>query len=230
MRTYLAELLRSANRATAALVVLCLAAVTFTTLNSGAQHPDEPLIGFQQAAILIATLLMGRAAVVGAGDFSGGTIRPWLIAAPSRGPAFLGKMAASVTVALGFSVLVAIASYATNAVLGKGASFGALAAATGFLAITCAAFTLFGHAVGVLTRSIPVALTITLAWVLPAEHLLANYPAAVPWLPGMLLDGLNQGQLPPGGTTGSVLIHALLPFVVLEAVALVFFARRDVNS
>jgi hypothetical protein len=225
MRTYRAELLRSANRGTASILAVCLAFAVFSMSNAGPQH-EPPLWGFQQAAIFVATLLMGRAATVAAGDFSGGTIRAWIISAPSRGPVFLGKLAASISVALGASAVAGLTAYAVSGVFGTVPALAGMAGATGRLAVAAVGFTVFGHAVGVTTRSVPVALAVTIGWVLPAEAVLKGRSTALdPWLPGSVFHDLTLGH----GDAGAAL-HAALPFVVLDVVALVLFLRRDIGS
>src|SRR5947208_1359961 len=80
------------------------------------------------------------------------------------------------------------------ALLGTAAAPAAVAAATGGLAVASAALTVFGHAVGLLTRSVPLALTLTLGWVLPGEALLeGTSPHADRWLPGTLLHAITLG-------------------------------------
>lgn len=230
MNSYRAELLRSSNRATLALLMLCLALGTFSMINAGPQH-QTPLWGFQQAAIFLATLLMGRAATVAANDFSNGTIRAWLISTPARTPTFLGKLTASITVALGVCAVAGSAAYVAGWVLGHPPALTALAVATGQLAVAATALTIFGHAVGVLTRSVPVALTATLAWILPAEAVLAGRsPQLDRWLPGITLHEITLGHLAAGTTPASALTHATIPFLVLDAVALILFLRRDITS
>ena len=230
MNSYRAELLRSANRATLALLVLCLALGTFSMVNAGPQH-QTPLWGFQQAAIFLATLLMGRAATVAAAEFSSGTIRAWLISTPARGRAFLGKLAASITVALSICAAAGLATYVAGGALGHTPTPRLLAAATGQLAVAATALTVFGHAVGMLTRSIPVALTVTLAWILPAEAVLSGRSAQLDrWLPGITLHDITLGHLANGVTPAGAVAHATVPFIVLDAVALLLFLRRDITS
>ncbi|MGI5233021.1 hypothetical protein [Actinoallomurus sp. CA-142502] len=230
MRTYRAELLRSASRATGCLLLLCLCLAVFSMSNAGPQH-EPPLWGFRQAAIFIATLLMGRAATVTAGDFSTGTIRPWIISTRSRGPVFLGKLAASLTIEVGTAVLMGLGAYLVSGVFGRVPPVGAMATATAQLALACAALSVFGHATGVMTRSVPVALTVTLGWILPAEAVLQGRSARLDrWLPGSVLHDFTLGHVAPGGTTAEAVFHATLPLVLLDAAALVFFLRRDINS
>ncbi|HEY4458909.1 MAG TPA: hypothetical protein VGN81_31640 [Pseudonocardiaceae bacterium] len=230
MTTYRAELLRYVNRTTIAFTVLCILFTLFAMSNAGPQGQD-PLWGFRQVAILTATLLMGRAAVISANDFSTGTIRPWLISRPSRRSVFTGKLGASVSYALIAAVIIAAISYLGSGVFGTTPGFAGMAVATGQFALACAALTIFGHAVGVLTRSVPAAVAITVAWILPVEKVLQGRSRTLDqWLPGNLLQDITLGQVGAGQTAGGAILHATIPFILLDVVALVVFARRDVNS
>ncbi|MCW2917431.1 MAG: hypothetical protein JWN52_5499 [Actinomycetia bacterium] len=230
MRSFRAELLRSINRSTAAFALLCVGFTLFSMANAGPQH-HTPLWGFQQVGIFTATLLMGRAAVVSASDFSAGTIRPWLISQPSRRSVFTGKLAGSVAIAVAVSVLVGLISFALSGVFGSVPSIGDMAVATGQLAFACTALSFFGHAVGVLTRSVPVALTITLVWILPGEKVMQGHSAELDrWLPGGVLQEITLGKLAQGSTPLGAALHSALPFVLLDLLALGLFFRRDVNS
>jgi hypothetical protein len=230
MSTYRAELLRSVNRATLCFFLLCVALTGFAMVNAGPQH-HEPLWGFREVAIFVATLLLGRAATLAAGDFSSGTIRPWLISTPARGPVFLGKLAASITVAALTSVATGLTAYGFTAALGTVAAPGPMALATGQLMLASVVITVFGHAVGVVTRSVPVALTVVLAWILPGEAVIQGRSALVDrWLPGTLLHDITLGHLARGFTPVSVVVHAAVPFLLLDLVALAVFLRRDVTS
>jgi hypothetical protein len=227
MTTYRAELLRSLGRGTGWFLGLCLALFVFGMVNAKPQH-HLPLHGFRQASIIVATLLMGRAATVAAGDFTSGTIRPWLISTPRRGSVCLGKLAASVTITIAFSAAAALVGFATSAALGTVPAFTDTVSVAGGFLLAGVAFTVFGHGVGVLIRNIPVALCVTLGWVLAAEHLLAN-DSASPWLPGLVAQKITLGQY-TGSQYAGALAHVFVPYLVIEAAALVFFLRRDVNN
>ncbi|MEV5576798.1 hypothetical protein AB0L06_42810 [Spirillospora sp. NPDC052269] len=230
MKSYRAELLRFVNRSSIALLLLCVGLILFSMSNAGHQH-HTPLWGFRQAAILTATLLLGRAAVVASGDFSSGTIRAWLISRPSRAEVFSGKLAASITFAVGAAVLAGAVAYALSGTMGDVPGFGAMAEATGQLAFAGTVLTFFGHAVGVLTRSIPVALTLTLVWILPAEKGLQGHSATLDkWLPGSVLQDITLNRLRQGMSPTGAALHSALPFVLLDVLALVLFLRRDVNN
>lgn len=227
MKTYRAELLRSLNRATCWFLALCLGLMVFAMLNAKPQH-HVPLWGFQQAGITVASLIMGRAAVVAAGDFSTGTIRAWLISNPRRGAVCLGKLAASITVAIAFSVIAGVVGFVMSAALGTAPKISDSASTTGEFLLASVGLTIFGHAVGVLARNIPIALTITLGWILPGEHLLASDDRSH-WMPGIVAQQITLGRF-SGSEYAGALAHVFIPFLIIEAVALVFFLRHDVNS
>jgi hypothetical protein len=230
MRSYRAELLRAVNRSSAAFLLLCVAFTLFSMLNAGPQH-QSPLWGFRQVAIFTATLVMGRAAVVAAGDFGTGTIRPWLISARSRPGTFAGKLAASATAGLVAAVTVGIAGYAASGLFGAVPALSAMGLAVAQLGLACVALSIFGHAAGTLTRSVPVALTVTIGWILPAEAVLQGHSATLDhWLPGNVLQDFTLGGLAAGSTWGGAALHATLPFVVLDLIALALFLRRDVSA
>jgi energy-coupling factor transporter ATP-binding protein EcfA2 len=102
------------------------------------------------------------------------------------------------------------------------------ASTTGEFLLASVGLTVFGHAVGVLARNIPIALTVTLGWILPAEHLIAtdNHSG---WLPGIVAQQITLGKYSGGEYFGAI-AHVFIPFIIIEAVALVFFLRHDVNN
>ncbi|MCC9309531.1 hypothetical protein LN042_21035 [Kitasatospora sp. RB6PN24] len=229
IRSYRAELLRSTSRGTTWFLAFCFALMVFSMSNAGPQH-QSPLWGFRQAGIVVATLLMGRAATAAAGDFSSGTIRAWLISVPSRLRLGLGKLAASASIAAGFAVLAGAAGYAVSGLFGRMPGVGDMAAATAELLGACVILSVFGHATGLLTRSVPAALTVSLAWILAAEHVLeGRFAHSTQWLPGLVTQRLTQHKLTVEALPGA-LAHALLPFVLLDGLALLLFVRRDVTS
>ncbi|HET9168104.1 MAG TPA: hypothetical protein VFN97_01675 [Actinospica sp.] len=227
MTTYRAELLRSRTRGTYCFLALCLSLFVFGMANAEPQH-HLPLYGFRQASILAATLVMGRAVTVAAGDFGGGAIRPWLISSPRRGAVCLGKLAASLTVAAAFSVAAGAVGFAMSAALGTTPTFADVGSVAGELLLACLGFTVFGHAVALLVRNVPVALAVSLGWILAAEHLLGSGTISS-WLPGLVSQKITKGEI-AGSDYAAALARVFVPFIAIEAVALIFFLRRDVNS
>jgi hypothetical protein len=227
MTTYRAELLRSRMRGTYWFLGLCLTLFVFGMVNAKPQH-HVPLYGFRQASILAATLIMGRAVTVAAGDFSSGAIRPWLISSPRRGVVSLGKLAASLTVAAAFGVAAGAVGFAMSAALGTTPTFADVGSVAGELLLACLGFTVFGHAIALLVRNVPVALAVSLGWILAAEHLLDS-GAVGAWLPGLVSQKITKGEI-AGSDYAAALAHVFIPFIAIEVVAVVFFRRRDVNS
>lgn len=225
-----AELLRTLTRGHLALLAVLAALAAFSMANAGPQG-NVPIQGFRDVSIFLATFLMGRAATTAASDYRTGTLRPWLISRPHRGQLFAGKLAASVTVAVVAAAVLLILAWPLTALFGHPATDAStLAGCAGSFLLACIALTLFGHAVGLITRSVPAALTITLGWILPAEAVLSrslDHPDH--WLPGLLLRSATDGVTPAGLTTAGVVAHALLPFVALEALALLTFLKRDLT-
>lgn len=223
-----AELLRTLTRGHLALLAMLVALAAFSMANAGPQG-NAPIQGFRDVSIFLATFLMGRAATA-ASDYRTGTLRPWLISRPHRGQLFAGKLAASVTVAVVAAAVLVILAWPLTALFGHPAAASAVVGSAGSFLLARIALTLFGHAVGLITRSVPAALTITLGWILPAEAVLSgSLDRPDRWLPGLLLRGVTDGVTPAGLTTAGVVAHALLPFVALEALALLTFFKRDVT-
>lgn len=227
MSSIRAELIRALTRGNLALLALMTALVAFAMVKAGPQgHPAVQ--GFKDASIFLATFLMGRAATTAASDYRAGTLRTWLISQPSRMITYAGKLAASLAVAcIGGLVLIGVA-WGLSALLGPPVAAAPAATMTGQFLLACVSLTLFGHAAGILTRSVPAALTITLGWILPAEAVLSGSVTQPDhWLPGLLLRSVTDGVTPAGMTAPTVIAHALVPFLILEAIALVTFFRRD---
>lgn len=224
-----AELLRTLTRGHVALLAVLAALVGFAMAQAGPQG-NAPIQGFRDVSIFLATFLMGRAAVAAAGDYRTGTLRPWLISRPHRGQVYAGKLAASMTVSVVAAVVLLGLAWPLTTLFGHPSTASTLAGCAGSFLLACIALTVFGHAVGLITRSVPAALTITLGWILPAEAVLSgSFAHPNQWLPGLLLRSVTDGVIPAGLTTAGVVAHALLPFVALEALALFTFLQRDLT-
>jgi ABC-2 type transport system permease protein len=174
-------------------------------------------------------------------DFSRGTVRTMLLRQPGRTELLVGKVGgllAYAAVWLGVAeVLTWIAAHlfagGQHVSTSQWTSASALASAIGDYATALAWIT--GYAVlalmvAVLTRSVPIALGVGIAWSGPFEHLVQNaWPAAVKVFPGLLLEAFVAG-----GTTeisGSrALITAGAYAALAAAIAMVAFTRRDVTA
>lgn len=224
-----AELLRTLTRGNAALLAVMAALVAFAMARAGPQG-NLPIQGFRDVSIFLATFLMGRAATAAASDYRTGTLRPWLISRPQRSQVYVGKLTASLAVAVVAALILLTLTWPLTALFGHPASASTMAVGAGQFLLACVALTVFGHAIGMVTRSVPAALTITLGWILPAEAVLSgslDHPDQ--WLPGLLLRSVTDGVTPIGLSAAAVVAHALFPFVVLEALAMITFLRRDLT-
>jgi ABC-2 type transport system permease protein len=176
-----------------------------------------------------------------AGEFSQGTFRTLLMRQPRRLGLLAGKMAALLMLVAGVLALAEILTVAASAVIAPSQDvatsswFGvdALGQAAGDYAtalLGVASWALFGMALGVFVRSIPVALGIGIVWAGPFEHILQDsWTSAERWFPGLLLESLAAG-----GTDEVAFGRALALVAVYVAVAVslaaVVFARRDVTG
>lgn len=229
MRSFRGELIRSFNRGNVALVAGLIILIGFAMANAVPQG-NAPIQGFWDVSIFLAVFLMGRAATTVARDCSSGSLRPWLISDPRRFSVFAGKLGASVAITVITAVALLAVAWILTAAFGRLADLSTILTTGGEFLLACIALTFFGHAAGLVTRSVPVALTVTLGWILPAEAVVAGsivHPDH--WLPGLLLRSVTAGVIPPGLTTATVIAHALLPFLALEVIAVVTFLRRDIT-
>lgn len=176
-----------------------------------------------------------------AAEFSRGTIRTMLLRQPQRLRLLAGKLAglltfAAVTLAVTEAVTwlaavvqapgagVAVGRWTSLAALGAGvADFGAV-----LLWIT--GYAVLGTTLGVLLRSVPLALAVGIAWAGPFEHLLQDaWSPANRFFPGLLLEAFAAGgtaQVTAGRALATVATYCILA----AAVASVVFARRDVAA
>jgi ABC-2 type transport system permease protein len=174
-------------------------------------------------------------------EYSRGTFATALMKEPRRLRLLGGKIAA-LLVFLGSALLVAEAAgwlfafgiaplrgISTSAWFSASA-LGDAAAAYGTALFVAAAWACIGVAVAVLTRSVPIALAIGIAWAGPAEHLTQRaWAGASSWFPGLLLEASAAGgnaEVPFGRALAMAAVYA----GVLMTAALVAFSRRDVTT
>lgn len=178
---------------------------------------------------------------VWASEFSQGTFRTLLMRQPSRLSLLAGKLAALLAFAAAallvaeaamFVISLAIAPVedVSTAAWFSLDALGEAAADYGIALFWVAAWSCFAMTLGVLIRSIPLALAVGIGWFGPFEHITdAAWDAATSWYPGLLLE-----RLALGGTSEVSLVHALTLVAGYVAVAATItalsFARRDVAS
>ena len=196
---------------------------------------------FRTAVAFAGTFLFVVFVGMVAAEFSRGTIRTMLLRQPQRVRLLAGKLAALLTFAAVALVATEIITWVTALALapGKGVSTDAWtsldaagAAATDFGAVLLwiTGYAVLGTMVGVLLRSVPVALAVGIAWAGPFEHLVQNaWPSAVKVFPGLLLEAFVGG-----GTTDITTTRALATVAAYVALAAVLtsivFTRRDVTA
>lgn len=176
-----------------------------------------------------------------AAEFSRGTIRTMLLRQPRRVHLLAGKTVA----ALGFAaVVLAVAEVLTwgaARVLAPGqgietAEWTSLAAAGdavrdyGSTLFWVTGYAVLGTMVGVLLRSVPVALAVGIAWAGPFEHLLQDaWAPASRVFPGLLLEAFVAGGT--AEVTAARAFATLTAYIALAgAVAATVFSRRDVTA
>jgi hypothetical protein len=176
-----------------------------------------------------------------ASEFSRGTMRTMLLREPRRLRLLAGKVAAMIGFAAALLALTEILTwFAALALAGandidsgawlSAAGIGHGIADYGKVLVWLAGYAIFGSAVAVLLRSVPVGLAVGIFWSGPLEHLLEDaWTPARRWFPGLLLEAFVAG-----GNTEVSATRALLTAgsyaVVGAAVAAYAFARRDVTS
>jgi ABC-2 type transport system permease protein len=189
------------------------------------------------AGFFMFVLFVGAVAV----EFGRGTFRTMLLRQPARVRLLAGKLAAllayaavvlAVTMALTW---VAARLLAPSQDIDTGAWVSLDGMAAGIADYGAVLFWITGYAVlgttlAVLTRSVPIALAIGIAWAGPFEHLLADaWDPAYRIFPGLQLEAFVAG--------GTAEVDATQAFVTImayvgigAAVAALSFSRRDVTA
>lgn len=174
-------------------------------------------------------------------EFSRGTMRTMLLRQPRRVALLGGRLlalltycgvtlaAAEVLTWIAARILAPSHHIATSA----WTSLSALGSAGGDFAAVMAwitGYAVFATMVGVLLRSVPVALAVGIAWAGPFEHIVQNaFPGVVKVFPGLLLEAFAAGGTPEI-TAGRALATVAVYTVVAATIASVVFWRRDVTA
>jgi ABC-2 type transport system permease protein len=193
--------------------------------------------GASFAGTLVFVVFVGAIAV----EFSRGTIRTMLLRQPRRVALLAGKLAGLLVFAAGVLAAAEALTWVAAMLLAPTQDiptdeWRTLAAAGHALAdyamvlFWVAGYALFGLTVAVLTRSVPVALAIGIAWAGPFEHLTQDgWSTATQVFPGLLLEAFVAG-----GTTDVSSLRAFgtvaAYMVVAAAIAATTFVRRDVTA
>lgn len=211
--------------------------VTIESLSAAGGGTDA----FRFAAAFAGAFLFVVFAGMTAAEFSRGTIRTSLLRQPRRVSLLAGRLAATLTVAVVTLAASLVLTWIAARLLAPGngiavdgwtSAAGAAAALgdLGILLVWVAGYVVLGTALGVLVRSVPVALAAGIAWAGPFEHLLQDaWEPAGRLFPGLLLEAFVAGGTPQV-SAGRALVTITLYTVAAAALATTVFARRDVTN
>jgi len=174
-------------------------------------------------------------------EFSGGTFRALLLREPHRMRVIVGKLAGMLVVAAGVAALCEATTFALSLVVAPGHhiatgpwfSLGGVSAGLRDYATVLggvAGWAVFGTVLGVIFRSVPLALGVGFVWAGPFENIVSrSWATGYRVFPGQVLDSLVRG-----GTVelamGRAVMTALLYTAVAAAVSLALVTRRDVTA
>lgn len=172
-------------------------------------------------------------------EFSRGTVRTMLLRQPGRVRLLAGKLLALLTLAAGILAVAEAVTWLAARLIAptqdiptddwtSAAAAGHALADYGAVLFWVAGYAVFGTALAVFIRSVPVALAVGIAWAGPFEHLFQDaWEPASRSFPGLLLEAFVAG-----GTADVSATRALLTLTIyaLAAAALAShnFARRDI--
>jgi ABC-2 type transport system permease protein len=203
-------------------------------------QPSGLTRGFTIAAGFIGLLVFVLFTTNMTSEYGLGTIRVLLTRQPRRARLLAGKLLALLAFVAALLLAAELLSAAAAIALAHGHDVSTadwfttdgLGHLTGDYAnavLTATVFGAVGIALGVFTRSTPIALGIGLAWLGPLEHILQlSWSGAARWLPGLVFDAVANG-----GTSVTTYQRALVTALVYTGLALsvatVSFVRRDVS-
>lgn len=197
--------------------------------------------GFGAVIGFIGLLVFVVAVADVAGEFGRGTIRPMLVAEPRRARLLAGKVLALIVFIAGLLVVALLAAVAATVVvasirdlpIGEWASLDAVSHALVVLVRAiggAAGYVVLGAALGILVRSVAIALAVGFAWIFPLEHLIQqSWSPAGRIFPGLSLDAVVAGGSAELSAVGAVAL-ATAWIVAAAAVSAVAFSRRDVTA
>jgi len=174
-------------------------------------------------------------------DFARGTVRTMLLRQPARMQLLAGKVGGLLAYAAVWLAIAEVLTWSAAHLFAGGqhvstsewTSMRALGAALGDYAtvlVWITGYALLALLLAMLTRSVPIALGIGIAWSGPLEHLVQNaWPAAVKVFPGLLLEAFVAGGTPEISGTRA-LVTATAYVGIAAALAVVTFSRRDVTA
>jgi ABC-type transport system involved in multi-copper enzyme maturation permease subunit len=186
---------------------------------------------------MVGIVALALAALSVARDFELGTIRNLLVAQPRRGILLSGKLLAQGSfMVIGIAVAGVVSVVLAYALApGKGTStdlwtLGATLETVGLVAIATILYGLLGAALGMVTRSAAISITIGAGYLLIAERLISLiWDTSGEWLPAGILAAFAAGGTQAvsfGKAASFVAIYAVLALAVTFTV----FLRRDVTD
>jgi len=192
---------------------------------------------FGIARWLLYLVALALAALSVARDFELGTIRNLLVAQPRRGILLSGKLLAQGSfMVIGIAVAGVVSVVLAYALApGKGTStdlwtLGATLETVGLVAVATILYGLLGAALGMVTRSAAISITIGAGYLLIAERLISLiWDTSGEWLPAGILAAFAAGGTQAvsfGKAASFVAIYAVLALAVTFTV----FLRRDVTD
>ncbi len=196
---------------------------------------------FAVAASFVGFLVFVTFIALIAGEFSGGTFRSLLLREPHRLRVIIGKLAAILMVAAGIVVVAEVLTFALSLAVAPGqdistsewftlASLGD--AGRDFLTVFAgiAGWAVFGTALAVIFRSVPIALGVGFAWAGPFENIVVDsWTTGYRVFPGQVFGSLIRGGTVELGMGRAVLTTAIYT-AIAAAVSLVLVSRRDVTA
>jgi ABC-type transport system involved in multi-copper enzyme maturation permease subunit len=196
---------------------------------------------FSQTMGFMSAFLLAMFVAVVAVEFSRGTFRTMLLQEPGRARVFAGKLTAIVGFTICAVAVGELASIAMSFAMassqdvdksqwltadGLAHAGEALARAAGYVLVSA----VIAAVVGVLARSVPIGVGITLVWFGPIENIIGDGTSAGErYFPGLLLRAL----ISPGSTsvgTGEALATLAVYSVIAAGVGAIALRRRDVTS
>jgi hypothetical protein len=196
---------------------------------------------FQFAAAFMGTLMFVLFTGLFAAEHARGTYRTMLLRQPGRTALLAGKLGALLTYAGGLLALLELVMWVAGQVesgigdvsTAKWTSADAIPAALGdYLTVLAwvTGYAVYALGLGIVIRSVPIALAVGIGWAGPIEHIVSDsWTAAHDWFPGLLLEEIGQG-----GTGQVSLARALVTtaayVAVVGALTVFAFRRRDVTA
>jgi ABC-2 type transport system permease protein len=211
--------------------------VTFASLAEAGGGTEVFTTAVSFAGTFLFVVFVGAVAV----EFSRGTFRTMLLHEPRRMRLLAGKMAGLLLFAAAVLAAAEVTTWVAARVLApsqdiatgewvSGAALGDALADYASVLFWITGYALLGMMVGVLVRSVPLALGIGIAWAGPVEHIVQDaWTASERLFPGLLLE-----QFVAGGTSevsASRAFVSITAYVLIAvAIAATSFARRDVTA